>query len=266
MRALKISRKNLGIPYALFLIIFVLLPLIIIAYYALTDSEGHFSLSNFGLIFSDMTVLSGILTSLSVAILTTVICLFIGYPVAYILARSNLKYGTTLLILFITPMWINFVLRMNALKEFFSLVGLLDKAPLLNTVIGMVYDFLPFMILPLYTTLSKLNGNMIEASYDLGANKVTTFLKVVLPLSMPGIVSGITMVFMPTMTNYVVSEILGRGQITILGKLIESYFMHSNWNMGAAVSTLLLAVMFLFTGLTGGFKDEENNARGAGLW
>ena len=266
MRALKISRKHLGFPYALFLVIFVLLPLIIIAYYAFTDSDGHFSLANFGLIFSDKTVLAGIVTSLSVAILTTAICLLIGYPVAYILARSGLKHSTTLLILFITPMWINFVLRMNALKEFFSLIGLLDKSPLVNTVIGMVYDFLPFMILPLYTTLSKLSNSMIEASYDLGANKYTTFLKVILPLSAPGIVSGITMVFMPTMTNYVVSEILGRGQITILGKLIENYFMHSNWNMGAAVSSLLLAIMMLFTWLTGGFNDEQNNARGSGLW
>ncbi len=264
MRALKISRKHLGYPYALFLILFVLLPLIIIVYYAFTDSDGHFSILNFVSIFSDITALAAILTSLSVAILTTAVCLLIGYPVAYILARSKLKFAPTLLILFITPMWINFVLRMNALKEFFSLVGLLDKNPLLTTVIGMVYDFLPFMILPLYTTLSKLNNSMIEASYDLGANKITTFLKVTLPLSMPGVVSGITMVFMPTMTNYVVSEILGRGQITILGKLIENYFMHSNWNMGAALSTLLLAVMLIFTWATGGFNDQQNgNARGA---
>ena len=263
MRALKISRKHLGFPYALFLVLFVLLPLIIIVYYAFTNSEGHFSFSNFTDIFSDITALAAILTSLSVAILTTAICLLIGYPVAYILARSKFKFAPTLLILFITPMWINFVLRMNALKEFFALVGLLDKNPLVTTVIGMVYDFLPFMILPLYTTLSKISNSMIEASYDLGANNTTTFLKVTLPLSMPGVVSGITMVFMPTMTNYVVSEILGRGQITILGKLIENYFMHSNWNMGAALSTLLLAVMLIFTWATGGFTDQQNNnARG----
>lgn len=266
MRALKISRKHLGFPYALFLILFVLLPLIIITYYAFTDSDGHFSLSNFASLFSDITALAAVLTSLAVAILTTVICLIIAYPVAYILARSGLKFSSTLLVLFVAPMWINFVMRMNALKEFFSLIGLLEKAPLFNTVVGMVYDFLPFMILPLYTTLSKLNSNMIEASHDLGANKITTFLKVVLPLSVPGIISGTTMVFMPSMTNYVVSEILGRGQITILGKLIENYFMHSNWNMGAALSSLLLAIMLIFTWATGGFKDEQSNARGTGLW
>ena len=162
-------------------------------------------------------------------------------------------------------MWINFVMRLNALKEFLSLINLLDKSPYLNTVIGMVYDFLPFMILPLYTTLTKLDKSVIEASTDLGANSFQTLIRVVIPLSLPGIISGVTMVFMPTMTNYVISDILGRSQITILGKLIENYFMQSNWNMGAAISMLLLTVMLLFTWLTGGFKEEKNE-RGAGLW
>lgn len=162
-------------------------------------------------------------------------------------------------------MWINFVMRLNSLKEFLSLIGLLDKSTYINTVLGMVYDFLPFMILPLYTTLIKLDKSVVEASTDLGANGFQTLIRVVFPLSLPGIISGITMVFMPTMTNYVISDILGRSQITILGKLIENYFMQSNWNMGAAISMLLLAVMLLFTWLTGGFKEDKNE-RGAGLW
>lgn len=263
---LSLKRKHLAIPYGVFLLLFVIVPIFIMLFYAFTDSDNHFTLANFGRIFSDITAVSALLASISIALLTTLLCLLIGYPVAYLLARSGLKRTTTLLILFITPMWINFVMRMNALKEFFSMIGLLDKSPYVNTVIGMVYDFLPFMILPLYTTLLKMDNNLIEASQDLGANKATTFLKVILPLSMPGIVSGITMVFMPTMTNYVISDILGRSQVTILGKLIEDYFMQSNWNMGAAISMLLLIIMFVVTILTGGFKDDEAAAGRAGIW
>lgn len=262
---LRFARKHLCIPYALFLILFVVCPILIMLFYAFTDSNNCFTLANFGKIFSDTTALSAILTSLSIAIVTTAICLLLGYPVAYILARSNLKHTSTLLLLFILPMWINFVMRLNSLKEFLSLIGLLDKSTYINTVLGMVYDFLPFMILPLYTTLIKLDKSVVEASTDLGANGLQTLIRVVFPLSLPGIISGITMVFMPTMTNYVISDILGRSQITILGKLIENYFMQSNWNMGAAISMLLLAVMLLFTWLTGGFKEDKNE-RGAGLW
>ncbi len=262
---LAFSRKHLCIPYAVFLVLFVIAPILIMLYYAFTDSQGTFTLANFGKIFTDVPTISAILTSLAVALLTTFLCLLIGYPVAYILARTGMKSSSTLLLLFITPMWINFVLRINAFKEFFAMINLLDKSAFFNTVIGMVYDFLPFMILPLYTTLIKMDKNVIEASQDLGANKFTTFVQVILPLSMPGIISGITMVFMPTMTNYVVSDILGRMQITILGKLIENYFMQNNWNMGAAISMFLLAIMFLFTFFTGGFKNEDNT-RGGGLW
>ena len=264
---LRFSRKHLCIPYAAFMALFVVAPILIMLYYAFTNSEGRFTLLNFGNIFSDITAASALLTSLSIALLTTILCLLIGYPVAYILARSEMKYSSALLMLFIMSKCINFVMRLNALKEFFSLINLLDKSPYINTVIGMVYDFLPFMILPLYTTLSKMDKSLIEASQDLGANKPRTFLKVVLPLYMPGILSGVTMVFMPTMTNYVISDILGRSQITILGKLIDNFFMQYNWNMGAAISMFLLAVMFAFTWATGGFKsDGTDNARGSGLW
>ncbi len=259
-------RKHLCIPYSVFLVLFVVAPIFIMLFYAFTDAENHLTLDNFALIFTDITVLSAALASVSVALVATLICLLIAYPVAYILARSGIKRQNALLILFITPMWINFVMRINALKEFFGLINLLDKSPYINTIIGMVYDFLPFMILPLYTTLLKMDKNLIEASYDLGAGKFTTFVQVILPMSMPGIVSGITMVFMPAMTNYVVSDILGRSQITILGKLIENYFMQTNWNAGAAISMLLLAIMFVSTWLTGGFKDDGAQAARGGLW
>lgn len=263
---LRFTRKQLCIPYALFMVLFVIMPIFIMLYYAFTNANGQFTFENFGRIFYDKTTISAVLTSVSIALLTTLICLLIGYPVAYILARSGLKHANTLLVLFITPMWINFVMRMNALKEFFSLINLLDKSPYINTVIGMVYDFLPFMILPLYTTLIKLDKSLIEASYDLGGNKFITFTQITLPLSMPGIISGVTMVFMPTMTNYVISDILGRTHVTILGKLIENYFMQSNWNMGAAISMFLLTVMLIFTWASGGFKEEGRGHKGGALW
>ena len=265
---LRFSRKQLIIPYSLFMVLFVVIPLLFIVYYAFTDgSTGGFTFGNFLKFFSNSTSLSTLIISIGIAILTTVVCLLIAYPIAYILARSNFKKKNVLLMLFVLPMWINFVLRINALREFLDLIGLLNKTHLFNTVLGMVYDFLPFMILPLYTTLIKMDKSLIEASADLGGNAFTTFTKVTLPLSMPGIVSGITMVFMPTMTNYVISDTLGLGHITIIGKLIEECFGSRNdWYLGSAIALVLLFIIFISMLFTGGFKDEENGARGAGIW
>jgi spermidine/putrescine transport system permease protein len=262
------SRKQLIIPYGLFLALFVVLPLLFIVYYAFTDgSTGAFTLSNFGKFLTSGTSLSTLLLSVGVAILTTLVCLLIAYPIAYVLARSKMKKKTVLLMLFVLPMWINFVLRINALREFLDLIGLLGNANLFNTVLGMIYDFLPFMILPLYTTLIKMDKNLLEASSDLGGNAFTTFIKVTLPMSMQGIISGITMVFMPTMTNYVISDTLGLGHVTIIGKLIEDCFgARADWNLGSAIALILLVIIFATMVFTGGFKDDEAGARGAGLW
>lgn len=168
--------------------------------------------------------------------------------------------------LFILPMWINFVLRITALRELLDLIGLLGTQNYLNTVIGRVYDFLPFMILPLYTTLEKLDTSYLEAASDLGGNRFTVFTKVTFPLSMPGVISGITMVFMPSMTNYVVSDTLSNFNITILGKLIDQYFTtYDNWHMGSMISIILLVIIFVTMLVTGGFRDGRE-ARGANLW
>ena len=153
------------------------------------------------------------------------------------------------------------------MRDLLDVINLLGTQNYLNTIIGMVYDFLPFMILPLYTTLEKLDNSYLEAASDLGGNKFTVFSKVTLPLSMPGVISGITMVFMPSMTNYVVSDTLGNFNITILGKLINEYFTtYDNWHMGSMISIILLVIIFLTLLATGGFKDSKNEARGANLW
>ena len=260
---LRFSRKMLGIPYAVFLVFFVLLPMLVILFYAFTDKEMHLSFGNFIQFFSDPTKLSTIVYSLVIALITTAVCLAIAYPVAYILARSKMKKKFILLLLFVTPMWINFVLRINAIRELLSWVGLLGEANYFNTIFGMVYDFLPFMILPLYTTLLKIDESLYEASADLGAGGTPTFARVTVPLSMPGIMSGITMVFLPSMTNYVVSDMLGNSKVTIIGKFIYEYF-GTNWHMGSMVALILLIVVFLSTWLTGGFR-EENTVRGANI-
>lgn len=269
---LRFSRKTLGIPYAVFLIFFVIIPMLVIVFYAFTTGEKDpitgaesfsFSLSNFGKFFSDPTKISTIVYSLVIALVTTVVTLVVAYPVAYILARSKMKKKFVILMLFVTPMWINFVLRVNAIRELFNWIGLLGQANYFNTIFGMVYDFLPFMILPLYTTIMKIDNSLYEASADLGGSALTTFTRVTLPLSMPGIMSGVTMVFLPSMTNYVVSDMLGNSMVTIIGKFIYEYF-GSNWHMGSMVALVLLIVVFLSTWLSGGFKSEDN-VRGTNL-
>ena len=271
MTGLRFSRKQLCIPYAAFLVLFVVIPMFLILLYAFTgeDEAGnlYFSFSNFLNFFSSTSKLQTLGVSLTIAFITTFFCLVIAYPVAYILARSGWKRTYVLLLLFIVPMWLNFVLRITALRELLNIIGFLGNYDYVNTIIGMVYDFLPFMILPLYNSLQKMDNSLLEAANDLGAGPVHTFLHVTLPLSMPGILSGITMVFMPSMTNYVVSETLGNSNITILGKLIDEYFTtYDNWHMGSMISIILLVIIFLTLLATGGFKDEKDNARGANLW
>lgn len=263
MTRIRFTRKTLGIPYAVFLLFFVIAPMLIIIFYAFTDKNNQISFANFINFFSDPTKLSTIIYSFVIALITTIVCLLIAYPVAYILARSKMKKKYVILMLFITPMWINFVLRVNAIRELLNWIGLLGEANYFNTILGMVYDFLPFMILPLYTTLLKIDNSLYEASADLGGNAFITFTRVTIPLSMPGIMSGITMVFLPSMTNYVVSDMLGNSKVTIIGKFIETYF-GSDWHMGSMIALILLVIVFTSTILSGGFKSEDN-VRGANL-
>ena len=220
----------------------------------------HFSFVNFGKFFSDPTKLSTIVYSLVIALLTTAVTLVIAYPVAYILARSKMQKKYILLLLFVTPMWINFVLRVNALREILAWAGMLGEANYFNTVLGMVYDFLPFMILPIYNTIVKIDTSYVEAAMDLGAKRGAVLFRVLLPLSMPGIISGVTMVFLPSMTNYVVLDMLYNSTY-IMGSLIGSYFSAYDWNNGSVISLILLVVIFIFS-LASGELTEEKNQRG----
>ena len=277
---LHFSRKMLAIPYALFLAVFVVVPLFIVLYYAFTNDEGAFTLEYVQTFFNENGEgLKGFFTSynfktimrsLFISLASTVICLLIAYPIAYIIANCKLKNKSTLLLLFIVPMWVNFVLRINALKELFVWLGTYNKSDgwnIVNTIIGMVYDFLPFMILPIYTTIIKIDKSYLEVAKDLGATPAKAFVKVTLPLSKAGIVSGISMVFLPSMTNYVVSNYLTFRNVKIIGKLIDDYFTGDLWHDGSFIALLLLVFMFLVTWLTGGFKEEEQSgARGTSLW
>ncbi len=274
------SRKLLAIPYGLFLAFFVLVPLLIIVYYAFTDDAGKFTLEYVRVFFNESGEgilgffksynFKTILQSLFISLMSTLLCLLIAYPVAYIIAKCKLKNKAALLLLFIVPMWVNFVLRINALKELFVWLGTYNKSNgwnIVNTIIGMVYDFLPFMILPIYTTIIKIDNSYLEAARDLGATGARAFVKVTLPLSKAGIASGISMVFLPSMTNYVVSNYLTFRNVKIIGKLIDDYFMGDLWHDGSFIALVLLVFMFLVTWLTGGFKaDEQTETRGTSLW
>lgn len=274
------SRKLLAIPYGLFLAVFVLIPLLIILYYAFFDDNGVFTTEYLRLFFNENGEgflgfftsynFKTILRSLFISIMSTIVCLLIAYPVAYTIARCSLKNKSMLLLVFIVPMWVNFVLRINALKELFVWLGIYNKSDtwnVVNTIIGMVYDFLPFMILPIYTTIIKIDKSYLEAARDLGSTEAHAFFKITLPLSKPGIISGISMVFLPSMTNYVVSNYLTFRNIKIIGKLIDDYFTGDLWHDGSFIALILLLFMFVVTWLTGGFKpDSQAETRGTSLW
>ena len=259
---MRFSRKNLGIPYMLFLILFVIAPLAVLFYYAFTNGSGQFTLMNFIGFFTNPNTVGTLFYSLAIAAVTTIVCVLLAYPLAYILATSHFRAKSVIVMIFVMPMWINFSLRITALKEVLTVLeGNLAMHPFLNAVIGMTYDFLPFMILPIYTTISKLDKSLREAAMDLGASELETFLKITLPLSVPGIISGVSMVFLPAMTNYVVLDMLYNSTY-IMGSLIGSYFAAYNWHGGSMIALILLGIICLFTLLTNG-SGEENTRGGA---
>lgn len=265
MSGLRFSRKQLGIPYALFLLLFVVAPLFVIIYYAFTNGSGHFTVENLVGFFTSPNTIGTLAYSFAIAVVTTCVCLLLAYPIAYILARSNMRRKSVIVMVFVLPMWINFTLRITALKEILTLIeGNLAFHPFLNSVIGMTYDFLPFMILPMYTTLMKLDNSLLEAANDLGATPVEAFFKVTLPLSVPGIISGITMVFLPSMTNYVVLDMLYNSTY-IMGSLIGSYFSAYDWHNGSMIALVLLLIILIVTLLTNKYSDEDGNSRGGAL-
>jgi len=257
------TRKSLGIPYIVFLLLFVVAPLVVLLYFGFTDGSGQPTLSNLIRFFTDLNTLGTLLYSLFLALVTTIVCLLLAYPVAYILGTSKLKTKSVIIMIFVMPMWINFSLRITALKEILSFIeSNLAFYPFLNSVIGMTYDFLPFMILPIYNVISKQDNALVEAARDLGANNFQTFLKITLPLSVPGIISGVSMVFLPAMTNYVVLDMLYNSTY-IMGSLIGSYFAAYKWHNGSMIALVLLGIICLFTLLTDGFNEDGDTKGGA---
>jgi len=252
------SRSTWAWPYALFLVCLVLLPLILIGVYAFTDPEGHFTIQNFVSFFTKSEAINTFIYSIAIALITTIICLLLGYPAAYIMALAEFKTPQVMAMLFILPMWINFLLRTIATVELFHMFGLpLGEGALL---FGMVYDFLPFMIYPIYNTLQKMDMNLIEAAHDLGANRMQVFTKVTLPLSLSGIYSGIVMVFMPTVSTFAIAELLTHNKVTLFGSLIQRSFGEGGigmWNYGAALSLIMLIIIGL-TSFFGGDKEDIN--------
>lgn len=262
MKNTGLSKRAFAVPYAIFLVLFVIFPLFVIISYAFTNANGEVSFENFIHFFKNGKTIGTLFYSVAIAFLTTIFCLLLAYPVAYILAKSKIfKKSQTILMLFVLPMWINFTLRITALKEILTFFeGNLAYYPFFNTVLCMVYDFLPFMIMPLYNALVKLDNCYLEAASDLGANKLLVFLKVVLPLSVPGIVSGVTMVFLPAMTNYVVLDMVYNSTY-IMGSLIGSYFSAYDWHNGSVISLVLLFIICLVTFVSGRLTEGEQETK-----
>lgn len=250
-------RKQLAIPYAIFLLLFVVLPLLVVIYYGFTNGDGQPSFENFINFFKNGKTVGTLLYSFAIAIITTIVCLALAYPVALIIAKGAYSKKAKFLMIFVLPMWINFTLRITALKEVLTLIeGNLAYHQFLNTIICMVYDFLPFMMMPLYNSLTKLDDGLIEAARDLGASKRQVLFKVILPLSVPGIVSGVTMVFLPSMTNYVVLDMIYNSTY-IMGSLIGSYFSAYDWHNGSVISIVLLLIILAITYLSNKYTEDD---------
>lgn len=249
-----VKRSGWAIPYFVFLVLFVVLPLVLIAFYAFSTSEGTFTVSNITAFFTEPKIVNSFLVSLEVALENTIICILVGYPAAYILADKSLNRSAFTVVLFILPMWINALMRTLATAEIFNSLGIgLGKGTLL---FGLAYDYLPFMIYPIYNTLRKMDKSYIEAAQDLGASPSKVFVKVTLPLSLPGVLSGVMMVFMPTVSTFAISEILTNNRIQLFGSIIQEQFNNLMWNQGAALSLVMLLIIGLSTLLQ---KDKDEN-------
>lgn len=265
------NKKWLSAPYLIWSVAFIIIPLLMVVYYGLTDKSGAFTLKNFTAI-TQPEHMKALGLSLLLSLACTIICLLLAYPLAMILVSFHTSKSSFIVLLVILPMWMNFLLRtlamqtllekngvINGILNFFHLPGI----DIINTsgaiVLGMVYNFLPFMILPIYNVLSKIDINVINAARDLGANSFQTFYKITLPLSLPGIISGITMVFVPALTTFAISTILGGSKILLIGNVIEQEFTNaSNWHLGSGLSLVLMLFILCSIFITSVFdKDGE---------
>ena len=278
------KNKFLGIPYIIWMAIFVVIPLFLILGYALTTLDGCSKLWNFTKLASSAGLFAD---SFLLAIIATLVCLIIGYPIAYWMTKEGPGFKRIAMIVLMLPMWMNFLLRTYAwmsllentgiLNELFSALGIfklinavfgtdISYFPMINTkgavVVGMVYNYLPFMIMPIYTVIDKIDHRVIEAAQDLGANTANVFRRVIFPLSVPGIISGITMVFIPSVSTFAISRLLGGGKTMLLGDLIEMQFYGNSYNpyLGSAVSLVMMVIVLICMAIMNRFGDGEETA------
>jgi spermidine/putrescine transport system permease protein len=255
-------------PHLVWMVLFIVAPMLFVLYFAFTDAEGNFSLSNITSLsqYSNVFILS-----IAFALIATVVCLLIGYPLAYFMAKSSPKMQKVLMVLIMLPMWCNLLIRTYALMALLDNGGLLnaaleamglDKLYIVGSdfgvILGMVYDFLPYMVLPIFTAMTKLDKRYIEAAADLGCNSVQTMTKVIMPLTVSGVISGITMVFVPSISTFYISQKLGAGKIDLIGDTIERLFKNtSTYNVGAAISLVMMILIIISVWIMNKFSDDE---------
>ena len=257
-------RSIAAAPHTVWATMFIILPLIIVVYYAFTDPDGAFSLENVTAL-SDYVAIFGL--SIELSIIATFICLLVGYPLAYIIAKAKPNHQKIFIMLLMLPMWTNLLIRT------YSIMAILDDGGFLNTLLGttlhivgtkgavifgMVYDFLPYMVLPIYTCISKIDKNMWEAASDLGCNTFNTLTRVILPLSLSGIISGVTMVFVPSISTFYISQKLGGGTFELIGDTIERQFVTGAYNVGAAISLVMMILIIISLGIMNKFTEDDN--------
>ena len=270
-RLLQLKNKStlLAAPYSVWAIGFILIPLVLVIFYAFTDKTGSFTLDNI-IAISESTNLKALGLAVMLSCISTIICLLLAYPLAMILATLGVNQSSFMVFIFILPMWMNFLLRTLAWQTLLEKTGVINSIltflnlPTLNIintpsaiVLGMVYNFLPFMVLPIYNTLIKIDSNVINAAKDLGANNIQTFTRVIFPLSLPGVISGITMVFVPALTTFVISDLLGGAKILLIGNVIEQEFKQANnWNAGSGLSFVLMIFIVISIFISNKYDKE----------
>ena len=263
-----IFQKMAAVPHTFWTVLFIVAPMLFVLYFAFTDGEGRFSFSNITQLGQYTNVF---ILSIAFALIATVICLIIGYPLAYFMSRQSPRTKKILMVLIMLPMWCNLLIRTYALMALLDNGGLLNSLlknwgleplPIVGSyfgvILGMVYDFLPYMVLPIFTAMTKLDYRYIEASHDLGCNSVQTMTKVIMPLTLSGVVSGVTMVFVPSISTFYISQKLGAGKIDLVGDTIERLFQNvSTYNVGAAMSLVMMILILISLAIMNKFSDEE---------
>ena len=269
--ALKNKQKLLATPYFFWAVAFIIIPILMVFYYGFIDSAGHFTMQNI-LAIASPEHSKALFLSIRLSLVSTLICLLLAYPLAMILTNKSVNQNQFIVLIFILPMWMNFLLRTLAWQTLVEKTGVINSVlrflslptlDIINTdaaiILGMVYNFLPFMVLPIFNSLSRMDQDLINAARDLGANNVKTFCRIIFPLSLPGVISGITMVFVPALTTFVISSLLGGSKILLIGNVIEQEFTQaSNWNLGSGLSMVLMLFIILSMIVTAIFdKDGE---------